>query len=193
MQGDENQAPEPIVHSQERTEEFLRLLTEHDRTLAIYVTGLVQPLQDAQDILQEGKIVMWRHFGKFKSGTNFVAWGRKILLRQILAYRRKMKHRRHGQLNEDILVLLDVEMDSAIREKRWVEREQALRECLRKLKPEQRELIEQRYRDEASIEKISRQTDKTETAVYQLLYRIRKALQDCVQLTLNEAETKPTS
>ena len=193
MQGDENQAPEPIVHSQELTEEFLRLLTEHDRTLAIYVTGLVQPLQDAQDILQEGKIVMWRHFGKFKSGTNFVAWGRKILLRQILAYRRKMKHRRHGQLNEDILVLLDVEMDSAIREKRWVKREQALRECLRKLKPEQRELIEQRYRDEASIEKISRQTDKTETAVYQLLYRIRKALQDCVQLTLNEAETKPTS
>ena len=193
MQGDENQAPEPIVHSQELTEEFLRLLTEHDRTLAIYVTGSVQPLQDAQDILQEGKIVMWRHFGKFKSGTNFVAWGRKILLRQILAYRRKMKHRRHGQLNEDILVLLDVEMDSAIREKRWVEREQALRECLRKLKPEQRELIEQRYRDEASIEKISRQTDKTETAVYQLLYRIRKALQDCVQLTLNEAETKPTS
>jgi RNA polymerase sigma-70 factor (ECF subfamily) len=193
MQGDENQAPEPIVHSQELTEEFLRLLTEHDRTLAIYVTGLVQPLQDAQDILQEGKIVMWRHFGKFKSGTNFVAWGRKILLRQILAYRRKMKHRRHGQLNEDIMVMLDAEMDSAIREKRWVKREQALRECLRKLKPEQRELIEQRYRDEASIEKISRQTDKTETAVYQLLYRIRKALQDCVQLTLNEAETKPTS
>ena len=193
MQGDENQAPEPIVHSQELTEEFLRLLTEHDRIFSIYVTGLVQPLQDAQDILQEGKIVMWRHFGKFKSGTNFVAWGRKILLRQILAYRRKMKHRRHGQLNEDILVLLDVEMDSAIREKRWVEREQALRECLRKLKPEQRELIEQRYRDEASIEKISRQTDKTETAVYQLLYRIRKALQDCVQLPLNEAETKPTS
>ena len=193
MQGDENQAPEAIVHSQERTEEFLRLLTEHDRTLAIYVTGLVQPLQDAQDILQEGKIVMWRHFGKFKSGTNFVAWGRKILLRQILAYRRKMKHRRHGQLNEDIMVMLDAEMDSAIREKRWVKREQALRDCLRKLKPEQRELIEQRYRDEASIEKISRQTDKTETAVYQLLYRIRKALQDCVQLTLNEADSKPTS
>lgn len=193
MQGDENQAPEPIVHSHERTEEFLRLLTEHDRTLAIYVTGLVQPLQDAQDILQEGKIVMWRHFGKFKSGTNFVAWGRKILLRQILAYRRKMKHRRHGQLNEDIMVMLDAEMDSAIREKRWVKREQALRDCLRKLKPEQRELIEQRYRDEASIEKISRQTDKTETAVYQLLYRIRKALQDCVQLALNEADSKPTS
>ena len=83
-------------------------------------------------------------------------------------------------------------MDSAMREKRWVEREQALRDCLRKLPPEQRELIEQRYRDEASIEKISRQTDKTESAVYQLLYRIRKTLQDCVELTLNNANSKPT-
>jgi RNA polymerase sigma-70 factor (ECF subfamily) len=152
----------------------------------------VQPLQDAQDILQEGKIVMWRHFGKFKSGTNFLAWGRKILLRQILAYRRKMKHRSHAQLNEDILIMLDAEMDSAMREKRWVEREQALRDCLRKLPPEQRELIEQRYRDEASIEKISRQADKTESAVYQLLYRIRKTLQDCVEHTLNNANSKPT-
>lgn len=192
MQGDENQAPDPVVHSQERTEEFLRLLSEHDRMFSIYVTGLVQPLQDAQDILQEGKIVMWRHFGKFKSGTNFLAWGRKILLRQILAYRRKMKHRSHAQLNEDILIMLDAEMDSAMREKRWVEREQALRDCLRKLPPEQRELIEQRYRDEASIEKISRQADKTESAVYQLLYRIRKTLQDCVELTLNNANSKPT-
>ena len=192
MQGDENQAPDPVVHSQERTEEFLRLLSEHDRMFSIYVTGLVQPLQDAQDILQEGKIVMWRHFGKFKSGTNFLAWGRKILLRQILAYRRKMKHRSHAQLNEDILIMLDAEMDSAMREKRWVEREQALRDCLRKLPPEQRELIEQRYRDEASIEKISRQADKTESAVYQLLYRIRKTLQDCVEHTLNNANSKPT-
>ena len=40
----------------ERTEEFLHLLNKHERTLSVYVTGLVQPLQDAQDILQDGKI-----------------------------------------------------------------------------------------------------------------------------------------
>lgn len=179
--------PAPIVHSDERTEAFLRLLTEHDRTFSIYVTGLVQPLQDAQDILQEGKIVMWRHFAKFTPGTNFVAWGRKILFHQILAYRRKMKHRRHSQLNEDVLVMLDVEMDSAMREKRWLDREEALRQCVTKLKPDQREVIEMRYRDEASIEKISRQSGKTEPAVYQLLFRLRKSLFDCVQRALHES------
>ena len=171
----------------------MRLLTEHDRTLSVYVTGLVQSLQDAQDILQEGKIVMWRHFDKFTPGTNFVAWGRKILLHQILAYRRKMKHRRHAQLNEDILVMLDAEMDSAMREKKWLKREQALRNCLGKLKGDQREVIDLRYRDEASIEKIARRTGRTESAVYQLLYRVRNLLQDCVELTLNEAKANPSS
>lgn len=68
----------------ERTEEFLHLLNKHERTLSVYVTGLVQPLQDAQDILQDGKIVMWRNFGNFTEGTNFLAWARKILLHQIL-------------------------------------------------------------------------------------------------------------
>lgn len=173
-----------IVPQDEKTEDFLRLLSKHDRALSIYVTSLVQPLEDAQDILQEGKIVMWRHFAKFTPGTNFLAWGRKILLHQIFAYRRKMKHRRHSQLNEDIIVMLDAEMDSAIREKRWVYRERALKECLTKLKPEHREIMEMRYRDEVSIEKISHATGKTESAVYQMLFRLRKALFDCVELQL---------
>ena len=73
----------------ERTEEFLHLLNKHERTLSVYVTGLVQPLQDAQDILQDGKIVMWRNFGNFTEGTNFLAWARKILLHQIF-YKHKL-------------------------------------------------------------------------------------------------------
>jgi alpha-L-rhamnosidase len=50
------------------------------------VTGLIACPQDAQDILQEGKIVMWRQFHQFELGTNFAAWARKILFYQILAY-----------------------------------------------------------------------------------------------------------
>jgi DNA-directed RNA polymerase specialized sigma24 family protein len=42
----------------DRTEAFLMLLTEHEKRLGIYVTGLIACPQDAQDVLQEGKIVM---------------------------------------------------------------------------------------------------------------------------------------
>ncbi len=171
----------------DRTEAFLRLLTEHERRLAIYVTGLVACPQDSQDVLQEGKIVMWRQFHQFELGTNFAAWARKILFYQILAFRRRSKRVQTEVLSERILEVLNEESESAIREQRWEKREKALQECVTKLSGEHREILELRYRDEASIEGISRRTERTEGAVYRLLSRLRKNLYECVEKELSQA------
>lgn len=173
--------PQPDAN---RTEAFLRLLTEHERRLAIYVTGLVACPQDSQDILQEGKIVMWRQFHQFELGTNFPAWARKILFFQILAYRRRSKRQPSEQLSERLLERLSEESESAQREQRWERRERALQDCVLKLSPEHREILELRYRDETSIEGISRRTERTEGAVYRLLSRLRKNLFLCVEREL---------
>lgn len=165
----------------ERTEAFLRLLSEHERKLGIYVTGLVACPQDAQDILQEGKIVMWRQFGQFELGTNFAAWARKILFYQILAYRRQSKRNRSETLSDTMLELLSEESESAIREQRWEKREAALLRCVTKLSEDHREILHMRYRDESSIERISHRTQRTEGAVYRLLSRLRKNLFQCVE------------
>jgi len=73
------------------TEAYLRLLTQHDRWLATYVYSLVASAADAQDILQEVKVTMWKQFAKFEVGTNFRAWARKIATNQILNYRRAVQ------------------------------------------------------------------------------------------------------
>lgn len=169
------------------TEVFLRLLTEHERRLAIYVTGLVVCPQDAQDVLQEGKIVMWRQFQQFEIGTNFAAWARKILFYQILAFRRRSKRDRSEFLSDRLLETLSEEFESAIREQRWQKRERALQECVGKLSGEHREILDLRYRDEASIEGISRRTARTEGAIYRLLSRLRKNLHRCVEKELSQA------
>lgn len=173
-----------IEHDSERTEAFLRLLNEHERKLAIYVTGLITCPRDAQDILQEGKIVMWRQFHQFELGTNFAAWARKILFYQILAYRRRSKRTAAETLSDRILEMLSEESESAIREQRWVKREEALQQCIGKLSDEHREILHLRYRDEASIERISHRTERTEGAVYRLLSRLRKNLFTCVEKEL---------
>jgi RNA polymerase sigma-70 factor (ECF subfamily) len=175
---------DPDSPEADRTESFLRLLTEHERRLALYVTGLVACPQDAQDVLQEGKIVMWRQFHQFELGTNFPAWARKILFYQILAYRRRSQRRRMERLGERTLELLNDEMESALREQRWERREEALQACVAKLPPEHREILEWRYRDEASIEGISHRCERTEGAVYRLLSRLRKTLHLCVERQL---------
>lgn len=165
----------------ERTEAFLRLLGEHERKLAIYVTGLIACPQDAQDILQEGKIVMWRQFDQFELGTNFPAWARKILFYQILAHRRKSKRDASVTIGDRALELLSEEAESASRENRWVRREKALQACVAKLPDDHREILLLRYREEASIERISHRTERTEGAVYRLLSRLRKNLYECVE------------
>lgn len=173
--------------SDERTEAFLILLNEHERRLALYVTGLIACPQDAQDVLQEGKIVMWRQFHQFELGTNFPAWARKILFYQILAFRRRSKKNAAELLNESLLQKLSDESESEQRKAKWQSREQALSNCVLKLTEEHREIIELRYRDEASIEGISRKTDRTECAIYRLLSRLRKNLYDCVEKQLQQA------
>ena len=173
----------------ERTEAFLRLLNEHERRLAIYVTGLVTCPQDAQDILQEGKIVMWRQFHQFELGTNFPAWARKILFYQILAYRRRSKRDRAETLSDRMLEILSEESESALREQRWEKREEALQQCVTRLSEEHREILHLRYRDEASIERISRRTERTEGAVYRLLSRLRKNLFLCVEKEMKHVGT----
>src|SRR5687767_8405236 len=82
----------PSMSPPDRAEEFVFLLARHERQLGAYVMTMVPHPQDADDILQEAKVVMWRHFAKFESGTNFGAWSRKIAFHQVLAYR-KRKHR----------------------------------------------------------------------------------------------------
>jgi RNA polymerase sigma-70 factor (ECF subfamily) len=187
IQGDPMNRDAETSAESDRTEAFLRLITEHERRLAIYVTGLVVCPQDAQDVLQEGKIVMWRQFHQFELGTNFAAWARKILFYQILAFRRRCKRDRSEFLSDRLLETLSEESESAIKEQRWQKREKALQECVTKLSGEHREILELRYRDEASIEGISRRTERTEGAVYRLLSRLRKNLHQCVEKELSQA------
>ncbi len=178
---------DPAPNTDERTEAFLSLLGEHERKLGIYVTGLVACPQDAQDILQEGKIIMWRQFHKFELGTNFPAWARKILFHQILAFRRKSKRNPSTMLSDRMLEVLSEESETAMREERWINREAALQECVLKLPADHREILQMRYRDESSIESISRKTERTEGAVYRLLSRMRKNLFECVEQELTKA------
>jgi RNA polymerase sigma-70 factor (ECF subfamily) len=50
--------PDP---SFERTTQFLELLNAHDRALSLYVYGLVPRDSEAEDILQQTKMLLWKH------------------------------------------------------------------------------------------------------------------------------------
>jgi RNA polymerase sigma-70 factor (ECF subfamily) len=164
------------------TEAYLRLLTQHDRWLATYVYSLVASTTDAQDILQEVKVTMWKQFAKFEPGTNFRAWARKIATNQILNYRRAVKKLRNAQLEDDFIEAVAAEID---RRADVLDRKaDALRICLRKLPEAHRKIVVWRYYEDWGVEEIAAKSERTVETVYRLLSRIRSVLNDCVSRQL---------
>jgi RNA polymerase sigma-70 factor, ECF subfamily len=161
------------------TEEFLRLLAQHERVIVRYVHGLVSHHTDATEVMQETKVTMWKKYRDFERGTNFAAWGKKIALGLILNYRRTNKRRKTTPTEIAFIEAVAAEMDQL--EAGDNRRSEALQNCLKKLPAPHRELILWRYYEDEEIAEIATKASRTEAAVYRMLSRIRKLLQECIE------------
>jgi RNA polymerase sigma-70 factor, ECF subfamily len=167
------------------TEAYLRLLTEHDRWLARYVYSLVPHVADADDILQEVKLTLWRQFSKFQQGTNFKAWARSVATHAILNYRRAVKRRMQPELEEEFISAIAAELEQ--RSAELDHRAEALHHCLAQLPQNQRRIISWRYEQDCSISEIAEKSQRSPDAIYQLLSRIRSALCQCITQQLQHS------
>lgn len=163
----------------QKMESFIELLTLHDQALTAYVMTMVPTAADAQDILQETKIALWRSFDSFETGTNFAAWARKAALNRILDFRK-----RKGRENERLWfteecyerIAEDFESGADARE----EQNLKLRECINKLQAPHREILTLRYFRDSTIEDVAARVGRTVDATYRVLSRIRLALRKCL-------------
>lgn len=179
-------SPEPA----DQTEAYLRLLTQHDRWLATYVYSLVSSAADADDILQEVKVTLWKQFSKFEPGTNFRAWARKIATNQILNYRRSEKRRSvSSSLDEEFIEAVAAEIDQ--RADLLDSKADALALCLRKLPEAHRKVVVWRYYEDCNVEEIATKSERTVEAVYRLLSRIRQVLSECVSRQVTQTSPVP--
>jgi RNA polymerase sigma-70 factor (ECF subfamily) len=163
---------------------FIALLARNERLLGSYVLTMVPNPSDADDILQESKVVMWRAFHQFVPDTNFTAWARKICFHQVLAFR-KRRYRDRLDFSDAFLeaVAREIEQKAEYLEKR----EHALQSCLAKLSKSHLEVLSLRYFDGLSIDEMSDRLNRTTTALYRLLSRIRESLHNCITNTLAES------
>lgn len=167
----------------ERVDEFVRLLGQNQRRIFQYVLSLVPRWNDAEEIVQETNLVLWREFAHFQIGSNFAAWSCKVAFHQVLAWR-KRRQRDRLQFSDAFLEAIAQEADAC--SDLLEERAQRLSECIDKLPPPHRDLLRLRYTDEQSIEAIAAQVGRTVAAVYRVLSRIRHVLHECVSRTMPE-------
>jgi RNA polymerase sigma-70 factor (ECF subfamily) len=172
------------------TEQFLQLLGAHERSLFAYVYSLAPNWQDAEEIMQRVRIRIWQQFDQYDAERPFDAWARAIAYYLVLAYR-KEKSRQREFFTERIL-----EAVSDRFEPHWEqagERRDALLNCLNRLEGRKRDLVTAYYSAARQpTEVLATRMSMTPNALRQSLFRIRKALLDCVERTMR-SQSHPQS
>jgi len=173
----------PSIHSSSDDQHatFMRLFVAHEPRIHAYIRSLVFNHADAQDILQEVAVVLWRKFGEFQQGTHFDRWAYRVAHLQVL-YHRQKKQRDRLEFTEEVLsaVADTMQLENA----RWRELEEAMLLCLEKLPAPDRELVQQRFAPGNNNREIARATGRSETAISRGLSRIYATLLRCVERTM---------
>jgi RNA polymerase sigma-70 factor (ECF subfamily) len=169
----------------ERLDEFVRMLTEHDRGVLLFILSLVPNWADAEEIRQETNLRLWQEFDKFQSGSDFGKWARTIARYQVLAFNKRKQ--RHG-LDMDRQTVDLVAANVAVVVAQGKTRSAALAECVEELRPISRELVRLYYTVGRKINDIASELRSTSDAVYKALQRARLELRRCVEHKLRERE-----
>ena len=160
------------------TAEFVGHLGRCQRRLYAFIYALVHRAADAEDILQECNLVLWRKASEFQPGSDFMAWAGHIAQFQVRAFRKKQARTREHFDDALIAQLAD---EAQQRLEQFDHRQQALLECLRYLRPEQRTLVARRYEPGGSVNEIARNSGRSPKAVSEALRRIREILMRCIE------------
>ena len=159
----------------------MQLFTRTQRRLYLFILSQVPNVQDAEEILQDANCVMLAKHDQFEPGSNFVAWASQIAVYEILKYRK-----RHGReklrFSDEFLQAVSGEAPQVLDNAE--ERRRALELCLQKLRPKDRELIQERYTPGIKGRDLADELGRPANSLYQSLGRIRRSLLECIERQL---------
>ena len=163
----------------------MRLFTSHETRMRAFAMSLIPNWADAEEVLQQANMVMWKKFDEFESGSNFFGWGSRILYLEAMDFR-KRQARAKVRFSDDFCRAVAkeaVEISDDL-----ADRQGALGKCIAKLRPAERDILRSRYEDGGSVETVAKSLGRSEDAIYGALRRIRKQLFDCINRTLRAGE-----
>ncbi len=175
------QAPDPARH-----EEFVRLFGANQGRVFAFLLTLLPSYADAQEILQQTSIVIWRKFDTFDPAGDFVRWACGIAYREALNH---LKHQRRDRLAFSQQVLEKVAAERLDRGGVLDRCRLALQNCLQKLGNRDRQIIDNYYyQGRSTASEVAAALGRPVDTVYKALARIREALHLCIDRTLAAEE-----
>ena len=167
-------------------EEFIRQMAACHNALEAFVLTVLPRVDCVDEIVQNTYVEMWLKWETFTPGTNFLAWACRIAHFKVLEYRSALG-RDHLVFDDDLVQAIAADSEQYLKDA--CERSTALYACMERLLPSQRDLINKRYVEGFSLKGLAEQMKRTPSSLGVTLFRIRKALLDCIERRL--ARGKP--
>jgi RNA polymerase sigma factor (sigma-70 family) len=155
-----------------------------------YLMAILRDFDAAEEVFQNAAVVIVEGATAGEPIRNFRAWAKEIIRRQALYRMRQeaQQARRFRPVTPELFEAITVAFLEEDEEERCEVR--ALRQCLDKLPPHQRELLVLRYERKQSFEQIGQTRGASPGAIQRSLSRIRLALHDCVLETLKTLQER---
>ncbi len=159
-------------------EDFVRVFSTHEADLRRFVRSLLPSLTDADDVLQQTALVIWRKFDQYDPDTHFMKWACVIARFEALAYRRKIARDRLV-FREDILELMAIEGAEELTERSAEYR--ALEICLKTMNSQQRKFLTLAYTSGVKVKELAAEAGVSAASYYMRLKRLRARLHKCIE------------
>jgi RNA polymerase sigma-70 factor (ECF subfamily) len=162
----------------ENDDEFIRLFSKSQRALHAFIVGMTFSSADADDVLQEVNLALWKKRRAYDPQYDFIRWAIGFAKVEIANHGRK-RGKSRLLFSDDVLNLLanDWPVEATYHEQRLT----ALTLCIKKLGAPESRFVAEFYRGGSTVKEMSEMHEAPISSVYKVLNRARKSLRLCIQ------------
>lgn len=173
---------EPVIDAK-TAEDFVRAYARDQSRILGFVMTLIPSQHDAEEVLQETSLVLWKKWAEYDARREFSTWACGVARLEVFKHLRKKPKLLH--LSEEVLQqIADLALTEVEGQGAESDSVDALRECLGELPDNDAKLLTMRYRLEVPVAEIAQEIGLARSTVFDSLRRIRRRLLRCVQRRL---------
>jgi len=160
----------------------MRLYANAHSRIFRFILTLIPCRNDADEVMQETSLILWRKFSEYEPGGNFTRWACGIARLEVLRLMERKK-RFAALFDEQLLTQL------AATQTRYDElleiRRDFLAQCKRQLPEKDLYLLQLIYESEHGAKTAASIMDQPLSTIYRHLNRIRTTLYHCIERKIN--------
>jgi len=157
--------------------QFARLMAKHYRSLYHYIFSLHPNTSEAEDILQETSINIFKHFHQYDDSRPFLPWAFRFAYFEVKHFRRNQSRDRLI-MNDELMEVMATER--AEYQEELEQKQQRLVFCVKKLVDADQKLLNWRYQAGRTIKEMAESLNIPVKRLYKRLERLRIILHRCM-------------